>query len=138
MLRRALLTIVAALTMIVGHAIPATAQPDQSTCVPSTDAPTQTTATICVDVTGSTRRVYVRGTSLFTPTVLTVNWAELWEDNTLVVYNCCGWSGYSDYYGGGWTVRPGHWYQACASVGVRDAVLGGHTYGPICSNWRYS
>jgi hypothetical protein len=134
MFRRALLLLATVVVAVGGSALPANAILDQTTCYTTPPDPlTSTKATICIDVSGSYRRVYVHGSSLFGPTTLTVNFAYLLQNSTVVVNDCCGWSGNADYYGTGWLVQFGHTYTACASVGVRDPILGGHDFGYICS-----
>ena len=147
MLRRVWVPLVVALSVLGGVAVPATAYPDETTCVTYPHLLTQTRATICVDVSGSNRRVYVRGESQFAPTTLTVNYAQLEQfsagsgETVFVVDDCCGWSSSSylkivEYRSTSAPVQFGHSYRACARVGVRDGLLGGHDFDRICSLYR--
>ena len=153
MLRR-LLVFPAVIALAVGAlALPAEAVPASASCRTYTP-PAGTigagvnSAKICVDLTGpglNYRRVYVTGTSLLTPTTVTVRYASLLQgtgpggEQTVVVSNCCGWQGTTynqsepvEYTGGSWPVQFGHVYQACAGVGVRGDE-GAYDYGTICS-----
>ncbi len=147
MLRRAFVALIVVLSTFGGLALPAEATEDAATCRLYADPLTQTKATICVDVTSSNRRVYVRGESVFSPTTLTVNWAVVEQytpstgETVWVVDDCCGWSrsstlGYVVYLSTPAPVQFGHLYRACASVGVRDGLLGPHNFGWICSGYR--
>ena len=85
-----------------------------------------TSASICVDVTASIRRVYVRGTTSIPVMTMTVTGAELWQYSTtsgwVVVMHDDGppivGVTSAEYYGTAWPVQFGHVYESCANVRI--------------------
>ena len=148
--RRTLGIATAAAGLVAGTALPASAAP--LNCNVYAGNSNLTTATVCVDVTGSNRAVYVQGTSTIpvAGVLVEVENATLIQcsattgcSNAVVdPYNFEFGTGTAIYVGPSFAVQFGHTYQSCAKVTitlfeqVTGTILAVDSYPTLCSGIR--
>ncbi|MDQ1713867.1 MAG: hypothetical protein QOE45_3317 [Frankiaceae bacterium] len=135
--RRVLSVLSLTFALVAVAALPASAAPDQATCQTLTSG--ASALRVCVDVTGTSRGVYVEGAGLSVPANLVQYGSELWQCN---ISSCVAIAtNYQTYSVTGtptatlvtstYPVQFGHTYYACAEVSVN-----GNYYGWRCSGTR--